>query len=84
MAVVMSVATIKESDYTILAPLCINSVVGDDYAAFLEKMEEYCQELHMKGIVTVKVNIDPAAFKVWFGRTNATRSDLSRYAAGLS
>lgn len=81
MALVLHVAVVQESDYSALAPLCIRSVVGDDYAGFLDRVEDYCKELEAKGVWPIKTQIDPTAFKAWFGRNGATRVDLTRYAA---
>lgn len=81
MATVMHIAVVKEADYPALVPLCVRSVVGDDYASFLRNVEERCKQLEAVGGRPLKTEIDPAAFKVWFGRANATAADLSRYAA---
>jgi len=84
MAVVMPVAIVQESDYAEFAPLSIYSIVGDDYAAFLENTEDYCKEMEAIGVTPIKTNIDPAALKVWLRGAVATRSRLSTYAASLS
>ncbi len=81
MALVLHVAVVQESDYSALAPLCIRRVVSDNYAGFLANVEDYCKELESKGVWPIKTQIDPAAFKSWFGRTGATRADLTRYAS---
>lgn len=80
---VLHVAVVKESDYPLLAPICVASVARDNYAAFLEGVEEHCQERAAMGITCIKTYIDPAAFKIWFRGTYATRSDLSSYAASI-
>jgi Asp-tRNA(Asn)/Glu-tRNA(Gln) amidotransferase C subunit len=84
MATVQCVAIVQESDYSKLAPLCVHSVSGDDYAAFLEKVEEHCKELEAIGVTPVKVNIDPTKFAAWLRRASATRADLASYAAIVS
>ena len=83
MAIVMHVAIIKESDYAEFAPLSIPSIVGDNYASFLEKTEEYCKELEAVGVTPIKTEIDPAALKVWLRGAYATRSNLSTYATSI-
>jgi hypothetical protein len=84
MAIVMHVAIVEKSDYPEFAPLSIQSIVGDNYAAFLEKTEEYCKELEAVGITPIKTYIDPTALKVWLRGAIATRSDLAKYAATLT
>ncbi|MDZ4184398.1 MAG: hypothetical protein U1D97_05385 [Desulfuromonadales bacterium] len=84
MAIVIHVAIVKESDYAEFAPLSIPSIVVDDYATFLKKTEEYCEELKAQGITPIKTNVDPAALKVWLRGAIATRGDLARYAAIIS
>lgn len=84
MAYVIHVATIKESDFARLAPLCIHSVVGDNYASFLENTENYCEEMKAMGVTPIKTEIDPTALKIWLRGAYATRSDLSRYATFVS
>lgn len=76
-------ALVHEIDYPDLAPLCVRSVVGDDYAAFLEYAEQHRQNRRAIHVTTIDVYIDPKGLKAWLNGRVATRTDLSRYATGL-
>lgn len=84
MAVIQCIGVVSESDYGDFSSLCIRSLSGDNYGAFLENLAEQRRKLTAIGVTTIDVNIDVSGFRIWLKGRVGTPQDLNSYATSIS
>jgi len=82
---VIYIPVISEEEYPLFRSIVVTPQFPIDYSAFLKLVDKETKEATNLGISALKLNIDFAGFKEWFGtRRYATYSDLVNYAAAVA
>ena len=82
---VIYIPVIREEEYPLFRSIVVTAKFPSDYSAFLKLVDKETMEATYVGISALKMNIDFAGFKEWFGtRRYATYTDLVNYAAAVA
>ena len=82
---VIYIPVISEEEYPLFRSILVTPQFSTEYSAFIKLVDKEIKEATNVGISALKMNINFAGFKEWFGtRRYATYSDLVDYAVAAA